>query len=269
MARKRTPATRKPPSRRGATRPSRSPRALDVETLISGLPALLFLLDAEDRFLDYRAGEDLYVPPESFLGRRVDEVLPPPTAARLVEAMARARRSDAPVLTDYSLPFPDGERHFEARVRALPGGRVAALCTDVTERRRVEEESRRQKAQLQHVLSLSPSVIYSRRLGPEGATLGTVSDNLTQLLGWSPADIADPRAWAEKIHPDDRAAASAAGPRVIAEGHVVHGYRLRHRDGSWRWVRDEMRLVRDGGGRPVEVVGAFSDVTAQREAEEA
>jgi len=218
--------------------------------------------------VDFRAGEGLYVPPESFLGRRVEEVLPPPTGPRFLEAMAQVRRSGERMLVDYSLPFPEGERHFEARLRPLPGGRIAALCTDVTGRRQAEEEARRQKAQLQHLLSTSPSVIYSLRVGPEGAELATVSDNLARVLGWAAADFTDPRAWVEKVHPDDRAGAMAGGPRVLAEGHVVHGYRFRHRDGSWRWIRDELRLVRDEAGRPAEVVGAFSDVTAQREAEE-
>ena len=59
------------PLRQGAKKRTRAPGVLDVETLLSGLPALLFLLDEENRFLDYRAGEELYLPPESFLGRRV------------------------------------------------------------------------------------------------------------------------------------------------------------------------------------------------------
>ena len=172
------------------------------------------------------------------------------------------------MLLDYSLPFPNGERHFEARVRVLPGGRATVLCTDVTRRYLAEEEARRQKAQLQHLLSLSPSVIYSLRLGPGGTKLATVSENLEQVLGWTKADIPNLVTWAEKVHPDDRAVASAASSRVLGEGHVVHGYRFRHRDGSWRWMLDEMRLVREEGGGSAEVVGAFSDVTTQREAEE-
>ncbi len=194
-------------------------------------------------------------------------MLPSPAGPVLSEGLAQARRGGRPVVVDYPLPFPDGERHFEARLRALPGGRVVALCTDVTARRRAEEEARRHEAQLQHLLATSPSVIYSLRLGPDGPAVATVSENLEAVLGWSVADFADPLTWGEKVHPEDRASALGAGPRVLAEGHVVHGYRFRHRDGSWRWIRDELRLVRDAEGRPVEAVGSFSDVTRQREDE--
>jgi hypothetical protein len=48
-------------------------------------------------------------------------------------------------------------------------------------------------------------------------------------------------------------------------------YRVRHRDGSWRWVADHARLVRDAGGRLVRMVGITVDVTddhARAEAQE-
>ncbi|HSN91137.1 MAG TPA: PAS domain S-box protein [Anaeromyxobacteraceae bacterium] len=127
--------------------------------------------------------------------------------------------------------------------------------------------ARRQESRLRHLLSLSPSVVYSLRLGPDGPSLATVSENVERVLGWSSSDVAHPGAWAEKVHPDDRAAAVAGRARALTEGQVIQEYRFRHRDGSWRWIRDQLRRVRDEGGRPA-VVGALSDVTEQRRVEQ-
>src|SRR4029077_3556406 len=41
----------------------------------------------------------------------------------------------------------------------------------------------------------------------------------------------------------------------------------RGKDGAYRWVHDESRLLRDATGRPIEVVGSWGDITARREAE--
>src|SRR5581483_3019622 len=40
-------------------------------------------------------------------------------------------------------------------------------------------------------------------------------------------------------------------------------------DGAVRWVRDRLRVVREGSGRPTRLDGCLVDVTEQRQAEEA
>jgi PAS domain S-box-containing protein len=55
---------------------------------------------------------------------------------------------------------------------------------------------------------------------------------------------------------------------VLADGRLTHIYRFRHADGSYRWIRDELRLACDESGKPAEIVGSFSDVTVERGAQE-
>src|SRR6185295_12125803 len=44
---------------------------------------------------------------------------------------------------------------------------------------------------------------------------------------------------------------------------------FRHKDGAYRWVRDEQRVLRDREGKPAEIVGSWSDVTQRKAAERA
>src|SRR6185436_18296555 len=46
-------------------------------------------------------------------------------------------------------------------------------------------------------------------------------------------------------------------------------YRVQHSDGHWVWVWDRGRIVRDEAGRAVRVVGHVTDITSQKEAEDA
>jgi signal transduction histidine kinase len=55
---------------------------------------------------------------------------------------------------------------------------------------------------------------------------------------------------------------------ILRTGGGVHEYRFRRRDGSFRWMRDDCRLVRDREGNPLEIVGYWIDVTEQRQGEE-
>jgi two-component system cell cycle sensor histidine kinase/response regulator CckA len=245
---------------------AREAGGLDLDAVFPAFPALLFLFSADDRYLDYRAGEGLFAPPEAFLGRRIDEVLPPPLGPTFRAAMARAREAGVVQLVEYALPLPGGERHFEARLLALPDRRVVILATDVTERRAAQETVRRQEAQLLGLLALSPVVVYSLRGGPGGLEVSGVSGNVERVLGHRLEEVRRPGWWAAAVHPDDREGALASAARVLAEGRVAHHYRFRHADGRWRWIRDEL-LRTSGDGQPLEVVGAFLDVTAEQELE--
>ncbi len=73
------------------------------------------------------------------------------------------------------------------------------------------------------------------------------------------------------VHPDDRDAAAAMAERVIAgEAEMFEAtYRLRHRDGSWRWFLSRGRIAtRRPDGRPERLLATTIDVHRQKESEE-
>jgi PAS domain S-box-containing protein len=78
--------------------------------------------------------------------------------------------------------------------------------------------------------------------------------------------------WYDHIHPEDRSPVTASVRAVIdgaGDGHAWRGeYRFRRGDGSWAHVVDRGYVVRDGAGRPLRMIGALEDVTAQRQLEE-
>ena len=116
-------------------------------------------------------------------------------------------------------------------------------------------------AQVGQLLSDLPTFFYVLRVEGAAAVPVWAGINITHLMGYTPAETLHPGWWAENIHPADREAALAAQARLLTEGRLSHEYRFRHVDGSYRWVRDELRLVRDVGGSPREVVGAWFDIT--------
>ncbi len=121
---------------------------------------------------------------------------------------------------------------------------------------------------LSHLLSSSPAVIYSSKVsGNYAATY--ISENVCQQLGYEPeAFTGDPDFWAINIHPDDKERVFAELPKLFEHDQHVHEYRFRHSDGGWRWMRDNMKLVRDAEGTPQEIVGSWFDISDRKLAEE-
>ncbi len=136
------------------------------------------------------------------------------------------------------------------------------------ERREAEESLRSTHAQMRQLLEHSPAVIYS--LGVEGNEFlpHLVSENVTTLLGFTVLETLRRGWWHQQLHPDDRERAEASIAETLTGGASVTEYRLRHRDGSMRWIEDTRRLVRDSAEQPKEIVGIWADITEKKQAEE-
>ncbi len=74
----------------------------------------------------------------------------------------------------------------------------------------------------------------------------------------------------DRVHPDDQATVSEALRRHYEDGTRYEvEVRLRHRDGGYRWVLSRGEAVRDLAGRPVRMVGALTDITDRKAAQDA
>jgi PAS domain S-box-containing protein len=141
---------------------------------------------------------------------------------------------------------------------------------DITERKRAENALRQAQTRLQYVVTTNPAVLFTLKVEGERITgVSWISENVRDLLGYSAGEALAPDWWLTHLHPDDRDGVLSRTPaELFGHGHVIHEYRFRHADGSYRWTRGEMRLVRDDAGRPLEAIGSWSDITEQRRLEE-
>ncbi len=121
---------------------------------------------------------------------------------------------------------------------------------------------------LAHLLTETSVVIYAARpKGDYGATF--ISDNIRRLTGYSPRSfLRESRFWFNRIHPDDREKALGEIQHVFESGYHEYEYRFKHKDGTYIWVHDEMRLICDKKGKPLEIVGYWTNVTKRKRMEE-
>jgi PAS domain S-box-containing protein len=146
-------------------------------------------------------------------------------------------------------------------VRDENGAVIGAVrvVLDITERKRAEAMLQEREARLRSIIENAAEVIYT--LSPQGVVT-YVSPVWTDKLGWEPGDL-EGKGFASFIHPDDLAACRGALERILAVGKRGRGveYRIRHRDGSWRWHRSAGSLVKDHEGKPLYIIGIAEDIT--------
>ncbi len=118
------------------------------------------------------------------------------------------------------------------------------------------------------LLEQVPAIVYVADSGDDGVW-HYVSPQIRAILGYSPDEwLANPRLWAQRLHPDDR-------QRVIKmESDHVGGtpndgaveYRMLDRKGDLVWIRDDAVLVEDSDGTE-RWHGVLSDISEQKQAE--
>ena len=123
--------------------------------------------------------------------------------------------------------------------------------------------------EVEALLAMNPAVLYTCK--PSGDYAATyISPAVRRQLGYAPEDfLNDPGFWAAHIHPEDAPRVFAALPALFEHGTHTHEYRFRHADGGYRWMRDEVSVVADAAGTPVQLAGYWIDITARVEAEQA
>jgi PAS domain S-box-containing protein/putative nucleotidyltransferase with HDIG domain len=129
---------------------------------------------------------------------------------------------------------------------------------------RLHDAQARFRALVEHLPGIA---VYRADFGATGAW-HYISPQVEDILQYTPAEwTTTDGLWLDCLHPDDRATAMAGEEESLRTGLPLHSeYRMRARDGSTVWVRDEAVVLEEGGRRFMQ--GFMQDVTELKRAEE-
>ena len=96
-----------------------------------------------------------------------------------------------------------------------------------------------------------------------------LSPRWNKILGYPEGELPNVESiFFELIHPEDKKSASEAFRSHLENQERYNTeIRLRHKDGSYRWVLDRGEAIRDEQGNPVRMVGSITDITERKAAE--
>jgi len=181
--------------------------------ILKALPDWIFVMSADGVFLDFHVKdpERLAVPPEAFLGRHVDDILPPDVSRGLQRCFARAMSSDEAATLEYSLADDGDLGFFEARVVRCDTDKVLAIVRNITERRRAEQQARELRDELAHVGRVTTLAALTGSLAHEInqplAAIMTNAQAATRLIAAPVPDLVELKAALADIVADNQRAA--------------------------------------------------------------
>src|SRR5262245_37719283 len=146
---------------------------------------------------------------------------------------------------------------------------VIGSWSDVSDRKRAEAEAAAASDRVELLLARSPAVIYSFKATGDYAP-SFISPNVKELLGYEREEyLGSPDFWRARVHPEDLLRIEKDYERLFQEGRLANEYRFRKKDGNYCWISDDLQLMRDAAGEPLEIVGAWNDITARKQIGEA
>jgi PAS domain S-box-containing protein len=146
--------------------------------------------------------------------------------------------------------------------------RFAYMAQDITERKQAEEALRELTTRYELVIAGAHAAIWDWDIPSKTVVF---SPQWKALRGYDDHEISNrEEEWRNGIHPDDAPGVFAA-IKAHFEGKTpvfAMEYRVRCKDGSWKWIFDRGIAHRNQAGQVIRMAGSEEDITDRKKAEE-
>jgi PAS domain S-box-containing protein len=208
-------------------------------------------------------------PSDEVVGIKTWDIFIAPEEKERVNAFHRLRRDGDPAApSDYELTIltRSGERRrVHLFVQAIPRTQdIVCSLIDITDRAGMERALRESEERYALVVKGANDGIWDWHLDT-----GTVfySARYREMLGYTEDEFPNTLdSWKNSVHPDDLARTMEANTACI-EGQADQfevEYRIRHKDGTYRWVLGRGACAHDASGRVYRISGTHTDITRRK-----
>lgn len=229
-----------------------------MRAVMDSVGDVAFWLDADWRWIFANEAGRLLLSrlgrPGDPTGRRLWETLPQLLGSRFELELRRAVTERR--IIEFEELLPETGEWMESRVVPVDDGSVLLFARDVTERRRQLETLRQSEARYHTLVEASAQIVWT------ADAEGQVTDipAWREITGQSVEEVAGQR-WMEAIHPLDAGSVETIFSTALAtRSNYEVQYRIRLRDGSYRWYRARGGPVLGADGSVREWVGFVNEV---------
>ncbi len=259
-----------------------NPQQGSYQAIVDAIPDMIIRLDRAGIFCSFEgAVKELYWPADTYLGKQLEEVLPPETADLFRSKLETAFATGKIQSLEYTLLFNGEPRHYESRMLPSTANEAILIVRNVTREKRIDDLIRQYHEQLksemlaaEEDLSLaeskyqrifhhsgSPSIIVERDV-----VISMANPKFEDLTGYHHDEIEGCMKWTDFIAPEDREMVNQYHhARRIKEDGAPSEYecRLVDRQGRVKNIFIKVGMLPDGGRS----IASLIDITSLKRTE--
>lgn len=168
---------------------------------------------------------------------------------------------------DSKLRFPQGQigRDEIGEVASAYNALADEVDSNIAQRMHAQAELANSEELWRFALEGAGYGVWDWNLAADTVTFSQRSQDMLLVPAHIPRDVQN--AWLSRIHPDDRAEATAIMREHLYGNATAYAgeYRVSMPDGSFKWVLNRGRVVsRDAMGKPVRVIGTHTDISVRK-----
>jgi PAS domain S-box-containing protein len=242
-------------------------------TLADSIPQLAWMARADGFILWYNQRWHDYTgtTPEQMEGWGWQSVHDPAVLPTVLSRWRAAIALVQPFEMEFPLRGADGIfRNFLTRGQPIKDseGRLVqwfGTCTDVDQLKRIEQSLRVAQARLESTLEASSVGTWTWDIGSDRLIADEFTARMFSLAAGAAAKGLPVAAYLQVVHEEDRTGvADALGRAIRLCGAYDVEYRVRQRDGAFRWLQARGRVESDGAGHATYFHGAVIDITDRK-----
>jgi len=235
------------------------------ESMDQGLALHEIIMDENGNPVDYRFLDinDSYtrimgVTREMSIGKRIREVMPKVEQYWIDIFGKVALTGESNYYENY---LETTGKYYSTYSYCPKKNQFAVLVNDITERKLAEEKLRKSEERYALAIDASEQGIWDWNVETNEIFY---SEQWKKQIGYNDHELKNEfNTWVEHLHPDEREYCQNAVSSYLKQPveHFILDFRLRHKDGSYRWIHNKAASLKNIEGKVIRLFGSHTDIT--------